>query len=136
MSNAERGEISITLNGKRWTLAPTFGAFCEIEDALGGITIMDLASRIAIERMISIKMIGVVLHAGIRAAEGNEAPRLDQVGEWMIEAGLESVQQPVIDFLAVALKFYSKEQEEISKEVGGAAESPAETKVSGEATPG
>ena len=35
MANAARGEIAFKLGDETYTLRPTFGAVCEIEDSLG-----------------------------------------------------------------------------------------------------
>ncbi len=35
MANKERGEVTLELGGETYTLVPSFGAVCEIEDALG-----------------------------------------------------------------------------------------------------
>lgn len=35
MANQERGELGVTVGGKRYTLRPTFDSICELEELLG-----------------------------------------------------------------------------------------------------
>lgn len=49
MTNKERGEVKITLNGKDFTLVPSYENFVEIEDALG-ICLLDLTQNMSVAR--------------------------------------------------------------------------------------
>ena len=45
MANTARGEVALKLGGTRYVLRPSFGAICEIEDALGA-SIFDVGRKL------------------------------------------------------------------------------------------
>ncbi len=47
MANRRRGEVSLTLGGRRYTLCLTLGALAELEDALRAEDLAGLAGRLA-----------------------------------------------------------------------------------------
>ncbi len=107
MANPHRGEIELTLGAKRRTLRPTFEALAEIESRTG-LTMGELAGR-ALTGELGVAHVAVIVWAGIRAVEGDEAPTLLEVGEAVVSDGYSSFlvgggdAQGLVDFLKLAL---------------------------------
>ena len=88
MANKERGEVTLKLGGEIYVLAPSFGAVCEIEDALG-TNLFILGRRLANTEIAAREVIDLT-HACLTHA--NQSPagfKLDKValGEAIFEAG-------------------------------------------------
>lgn len=86
MANKQRGEVTIVLSGREYTLRPTFDALCQIEDMLHK-TILEVVSDLQ-DQKISVRALAVIAHAGIRAVEGDKAPTISQLGEAIVSEGL------------------------------------------------
>lgn len=100
MANPHRGEVEVTLDGKSWTLRPTFEALCEIEDSTGvGIAVM---LRRFGEGSFGVRDVAAILAAGI-AATGKPAPGIERIGEIVVEQGIASFVAPIGVFLAGAV---------------------------------
>ncbi|MEE8499521.1 MAG: GTA-gp10 family protein, partial [Kiloniellales bacterium] len=56
MANKERGEVTLELGGESYVLVPSFGAVCEIEDALGA-NLFTLGRRLALAEITAREVI-------------------------------------------------------------------------------
>ncbi len=97
MANRHRGEVEVTLGGRRYAMRPTFAALCEIEDRTG-LGLVELARRFWDGRF-GVRELATVLWAGIRAAD-DDAPDFEAVGRLVAEQGFQSLAGPVAAFLA------------------------------------
>ena len=88
MANKERGEVTLALDGESYTLAPSFGAVCEIEDALG-VNLIVLGRRLLLAEIGARDLIDAV-HACLTHACKSQArakPDKAALGEAIYEAG-------------------------------------------------
>jgi hypothetical protein len=88
MANKERGEVTLKLGGESYVLVPSFGAVCEIEDALG-TNLFSLGHRLANADIAAREAIDLA-HACLTHA--NQSPtgfKLDKaaLGEAILDAG-------------------------------------------------
>ncbi|MEM7425187.1 MAG: gene transfer agent family protein [Pseudomonadota bacterium] len=67
MVNAHRGEISVELDGKSWTLCLTLGALAELESAYGDEDLLAIAERFESGRISAADAVRVI-GAGLRGA--------------------------------------------------------------------
>jgi hypothetical protein len=89
VANQQRGEISLELGGKNYTLRPSFGALCEIEERLN-ISIPNLI--IAFENGdLRIKSIATIIWGGMWAVDPKAVPTIPEVGEMILKDGLMNV---------------------------------------------
>lgn len=107
MANANRGEVEITLAGDSYTLRPSFQALCEIEEATG-MGIAALLRRYG-DGAFGVRDVAAVLWAGIRATD-RQAPRMNEIGEIIVEEGLAAFVEPVGRFLARAVSGGGRER--------------------------
>jgi len=104
MANKHRGEASVSLGGRRYTLRPSFAALVEIEERCG-CGIIELAQRF-FDQKVRTKDVVAVLFAGIRAGgDGPDGdwPEEEAVAAAVVEGGLANFIEPVGAFLADAL---------------------------------
>lgn len=95
-----RNEVKITLAGEERTMRATFAAIRSIEGAMG-------KSMIAVINQfgggdISVTDAATIIHHGLRG-HGDTRLTLDQVGEAIVEAGLNNVSLPIVEFVSRAL---------------------------------
>ena len=100
MANKHRGEVDITLLGESWTLRPTFGAMCEIEDETE-MAILELA-RVFQNGRFGGRHVTAVICAGLRAAY-DDPPDYETVGGFVVKDGFHKHAGPVGEFLAILL---------------------------------
>lgn len=107
MANKHRGEITVALGSRQFTLLPTFEAVAAIEAALGSVIAL---TKRGINDASSLTMteLAVVVTEGIRAhgrATGSSDAHsgVDVVKRLIFEAGLPRTVPAVIDFLAAAV---------------------------------
>jgi len=89
MANEQRGEVSIKLNDKEYTMRPTFEALCELENRLNTTIpqlIVDLQTGI-----VSIKAVATIIWAGIWGYNKEEAPSIIEVGEMVVSDGMINI---------------------------------------------
>jgi hypothetical protein len=98
-ANKHRGEVEITLDGKSFTLRPTFQAMVEIEAVLGK-GLLGLVRRIS-EMEFGYTEAQAVITAGLRAAGEKATP--EKVGEMVFRTGLAELAGPIGSFLTAAL---------------------------------
>ncbi len=88
MANKERGEVTLALGGESYVLAPSFGAVCEIEDALG-TNLFILGRRLAIADIAAREVIDLAHACLAHARVAQTGAKLDKaaLGEAILEAG-------------------------------------------------
>ena len=99
MANKERGEVTLELGGESYVLAPSYGAACKIENALGTNLIV-LSQRIA-KADISAREVLDLTHACLAyAIPSGPGVKLDKaaLGEAIFEAGPLNVMTALAEF--------------------------------------
>ncbi len=88
MANKERGEVTLELGGETCVLVPSFGAVCEIEDALG-TNLFILGHRLANADIAAREAIDLAHACLTHANQSPAAFKLDKaaLGEAILEAG-------------------------------------------------
>ncbi len=89
MANTERGEITVILSDKEYILRPTFEALCDLEDRTKK-PITQIMQQL-FQGELSIKVLAIIVWAGIRGSMGDKSPTLDEVGNMMVEDGIFKV---------------------------------------------
>ena len=100
MANESRGEVEVRLDGKAYTMRPTFQALADIESRTG-MSIGELLQRLT-EGKFGVTHVTIVIHAGLRAFD-ERAPSFEEVGEMIVGQGLASVIGAAAGFLAGAI---------------------------------
>jgi len=80
--------IDLTLGGTTYSLRPTFGALMRIEQALG-VGIGALRLRF-LRTEYGVGEVTRIVYEGIRADLGNEAPKVEEIGEQIVRHGLDN----------------------------------------------
>ncbi len=94
MANKARGEVELDLGGKTYVLRPTFGAVCEIEDAIG-TNLFDIGRKL--ERAeITVQDLVKFTHACI--AQSGASIDLDKLGESIVAQGSLGVIAALVKF--------------------------------------
>ncbi len=99
MANKERGEVTLALGGESYVLVPSFGAVCEIEDALGA-NLFILGRRLANAEITAREAIDFA-HSCLTHANRSPADfKLDKaaLGEAILEAGPLEVMAVLAEF--------------------------------------
>ncbi len=88
MANKERGEVTLELGGETYTLVPSFGAVCEIEDALG-TNLFALGRRVEVTEITAREVIDFTYACLAYANPSRSGAKLDKaaLGETILEAG-------------------------------------------------
>ncbi len=96
MANKERGEVTLELGGESYVLVPSFGAVCEIEDALGA-NLFTLGRRLALAEITAREVIDLA-----HACLAQTGVKLDKaaLGEAILEAGTLEVMAVLAEFCA------------------------------------
>lgn len=105
MANRHRGEVTIKLDGKNYTLRPTFEALCELEDRLDDSVIRILASMQG--GRIRLNALTHIIWAGMWGYDKDKAPSIEEVGQLVMDTGLLAIleqtsddgKNPISDFL-------------------------------------
>jgi hypothetical protein len=100
MANVQIGEVEIELGGKTYTIKPSFRALVEIEEK-SGQACLTIAEGIS-KGLIPVKTLVAILYGGLVGA-GVKDLTFDQVGEFVIEGGMNRYVQPAATFLARGL---------------------------------
>ena len=87
MANRARGEVTLCLGGETYVLRPTFGAVCEIEDAIGA-SLYDIGRRLE-NAEITARDLVAFAHACVSGA-GYPVER-DHLGNMIVESGTHTV---------------------------------------------
>jgi hypothetical protein len=96
MANKERGEVTLELGGESYVLVPSFGAVCEIEDALGA-NLFSLGRRLALAEITAREVLDLA-----HACLAQSGAKLDKaaLGEAILEAGPLEVMAVLAEFCA------------------------------------
>jgi Phage tail tube protein, GTA-gp10 len=86
MANSARGEVSLRLGGETYVLRPTFGAVCEIEDALGS-SLYEIGRRLESAEITARDLVAFA-HACVSSA-GYTVDR-DYLGALIVESGVHA----------------------------------------------
>lgn len=131
MANSQRGEVSLLLGGKEYTLRPTFEALCELE-ARTRVSLPDLVMDLQMGNP-SLMKLSLIIWSGIWGFNKESSPSINEVGEMVVTDGLVNVLEqgvdqdedkigPIVSYLVHGLTGGKK------KEEGKAADPKAETK--------
>lgn len=83
MANPERGELSVTVGGKAYTLRPTFDALCEFETLTG----KSLDSMLESINNGSLSGLRAVVWCVLQDQHGDEIKVLKDASRWIEKAG-------------------------------------------------
>lgn len=105
MANRERGEVTVTLCDKKYTLRPTFEAMSEIEDRLD-MSISELISKLQ-SGGVRLKYLRTIVWAGMYGFDKEKAPSEEEVGELirtsgiteLLTTGIKEGKNPIVMFL-------------------------------------
>lgn len=98
MANRHRGEVTVELDGERYTMRPSFEALAEIEDRTG-IGLLGLLMRI---RDTKTTDIASVIYAGIAVGHGTKIEEA-RVRDAIVDKGVAHYIEPAGDFITQAL---------------------------------
>ena len=89
MANRARGEVSIQVGRKRYTLRPTISAYCELEDLLNKthVEVMTDAAR------GSAKATRALLWSYLQAKHADEIDTVEKAGALVDEVGMLKIQE-------------------------------------------
>jgi hypothetical protein len=99
MGERLRNEVEITLKGEVRVMRATFGAIRAIERDLK-INIIPLIMKLS---DLGLEQAAVIVFHGLKGY-GDTSLTLEEVGEAIMDAGLDNVLDPIVDFLANTLK--------------------------------
>jgi Phage tail tube protein, GTA-gp10 len=83
MANRERGEASLVVDGRTYTLRPSVNVLCDLEDAFN----QSLTEIIARASTGDLRAIRGLLFAYLQEAHGDEFQTPKDVGTWITKAG-------------------------------------------------
>jgi hypothetical protein len=83
MANRERGEVSVEVEGKAYTLRPTFDAICELETR-SGKGIEDLLADIESGRLSGLRL---AIWCLLQDQHSDEIRELKDASQWIERAG-------------------------------------------------
>lgn len=87
MANAIRGEVSVTANGKAYTLRPGINAICALEE-LTGKGFVEIARSAEQGRLSAMR---ALCWAYLQECHGEEIQTLDDAGRWIDDIGLDEL---------------------------------------------
>jgi len=91
MTNPIRGEYTITLDGKEFTLRPTFNSIVELEEELGPIPdILELF----INSKVTVKLVATIIWIGAKAVD--EKLTINDIGQAMLKEGISNIDYEAI----------------------------------------
>ena len=99
MANAARGEVTLRLGGESYVLRPSFGAICEIEDALGA-NLFELGRKLERAEIAAKELVdfahACLAHACV-APPGQDVSRA-RLGELILAEGALEVIAALVKF--------------------------------------
>ena len=109
MANKLRGEVTLKLKGRNYTLRPTFEALCMLEEQ-SNTSVLLLMSKMEGCR-IRVKDLSLLVWAGILGADPDSKLTMNQVGQMILDEGLISVIEqrndgdtnPISQFLMIGI---------------------------------
>lgn len=94
MANAARGEVALRLGAETFVLRPTFGAVCEIEDAVG-TTLFDIGRKLELAEITARDLVSFT-HICLTAC-GHRAAR-DELAEAIVATGTHHTMATLVEF--------------------------------------
>jgi len=94
MANRARGEVTVCLGGETYVLRPTFGAVCEIEDAIG-TSLYEIGRRLESAEITARDLVAFA-HACLTSA--GHAVEREQLGTLIVEGGTHAVVEALLGF--------------------------------------
>ncbi len=94
MANRARGEVTLRLGGEAYGLCPTFGAVCEIEDAIG-VSLYDIGRRLENGDITARDL--VAFAQACLASAGHPVER-ERLGAMIVEAGTHTAIAALLAF--------------------------------------
>jgi len=101
MTNAARNESSIELMGDTFIVKPSFNTIARIEGALSE-GVISLGQKM-VQGALPISSMAVILHH-MAASSGSRAPKVQDVGEHLMEVGIQRYASDVSEFLLTAFQ--------------------------------
>ena len=103
MANKFKGEFDITLDGKTYTMRPTFEAMVDFEDKAGSV--VNWAKLMGEQTPPSIKAIVAAIWAGIKHGHpvDGRPPSFSEVGAMVMRDGAMKHAPTFVNFLAKAM---------------------------------
>lgn len=101
MANPHRGEVSLHLDGRDYTLRPSFHALAELESKTG-LGIVALARKFQAGEF-GIGEMAAVIWSGLSGADAQPMLSYDEVGEQIAKAGLAHFVPAAAEYLGYAL---------------------------------
>lgn len=83
MANAQRGEVGVEVNGKRYILKPTFNALCDLEE-LTGQTFGEIAVKAGKGSAVAVRQL---VWAYLQEYHAEEITTVKDAGRWILDAG-------------------------------------------------
>ena len=83
MANKARGEVKLELGGETYVLRPSFGAVCEIEEAIG-TNLFDIGRKLERAEITAQELVKLT-HACI--AQSGTSIEMDKLGEQIVAQG-------------------------------------------------
>ena len=82
MANRASGELDITIDGKAYTLRPSYAAICEFED--GGCSVFEAIQAAGERKSVPLRRMAMAFHSCIKAAwkpAMGRLPTIDDIGQ-------------------------------------------------------
>lgn len=100
MGNKHRGETDVFLNGKQYTLRPSFEALAELE-SITKVAIYDMLRGLNEGRGITLTAMRAGFYVGIKYATtpGSKHPSLMDIGDWIQADGIPSHMAKFLEFI-------------------------------------
>lgn len=116
MANSQRGEVSLDVGGKTYTLRPSFNAICAAEDKTG-----KRSSTLQLEAELGdMRATRALIWAFLQPCHGNEFDTLEKAGEFVdMAGGLVAVQKRL-----EALAALNQPPEDMKAPTGGTEDPP------------
>src|SRR5678815_1242363 len=83
MANAVRGEVGIEIEGKKYTLRPTFNALCDLEEQQGK-TFIEVAQAAGRGSAVAVRQL---VWCYLQEHHGDEIKTVRDAGNWVSRAG-------------------------------------------------
>jgi len=94
VANKARGEVTLNLGGEVYVLRPTFGAVCEIEDAIG-TNLFDMGRKLERAEITAQDLVKFT-HACI--LQSGASIELDKLGERIVAQGSLGIVMALVSF--------------------------------------
>jgi hypothetical protein len=97
MSNSARNETTLDLMGVTYHVRPVFNAIARIEGATNQ-SVLTLGQSV-LTASIPVSTLAVILHHMAATDENKKAPRVQDIGEYLMDEGIQDFMSPAANFL-------------------------------------